>query len=48
MMGDDAVVEGEQVMLGDESYAPVCGRHYVDKVGTAGLAKMGFALPTAE
>ncbi len=48
MVGEAAVVEGEQVMLGDESYAPVCGRHYVEKVGADGLDKMGFAVPDGE
>ncbi len=45
MAGDEAVVEGEQVVLGDEAYAPVCARHYVEKVGPAGLRSMGFATP---
>lgn len=45
MAGGKAVVEGEQVMLGDESYAPVCGRHYVEMVGEAGLKALGFGMP---
>jgi len=43
MAGDQAVVEGAQVMLGDETYAPACARHYVEKVGPAGLDAMGFS-----
>ncbi len=45
MDGDEAVVEGAQVVLGDEAYAPVCARHYVDKVGPAGLGSLGFSTP---
>jgi thymidine kinase len=37
-----AVVDGEQIALGDEEYAPVCWRHYVDQVGVAGLKKLGI------
>ena len=37
-----AVVDGEQIALGDEEYAPVCWRHYVDKVGIAGLRALGI------
>ena len=48
MVGDAAVVEGEQIMLGDETYAPVCARHYVDKVSPKGLAAMGFAVPSGD
>jgi thymidine kinase len=42
-----AVVEGEQVALGDLQYAPVCWRHYVDRVGDAGLKKLGFGVAGA-
>lgn len=48
LAGDVAVVEGEQIMLGDETYAPVCARHYVDKVSTKGLAALGFAVPRGD
>ena len=48
MDGDAAVVHGEQIMLGDETYAPVCARHYVDKVGAQGLAALGFAVPRGD
>lgn len=37
-----ALVDGDQIALGDEEYAPVCWRHYVDKVGLAGLKALGF------
>jgi thymidine kinase len=37
-----AVVHGEQIALGDEEYAPVCWRHYVDAVGPAGLESLGI------
>jgi thymidine kinase len=40
-----AVVTGEQVALGDEEYAPVCWRHYFERVGLQGLAELGFATP---
>jgi len=48
MVGDAAVVEGEQILLGDETYAPVCARHYVDKVSPKGLETMGFAVPRGD
>jgi thymidine kinase len=37
-----AVVAGEQVVLGDCEYAPVCGKHYLEKVGADGLAALGW------
>jgi thymidine kinase len=37
-----AVVDGEQIALGDEEYAPVCWRHYVDEVGLHGLKALGI------
>lgn len=43
--GGEAVVEGEQVALGDEEYVPVCWRHYVQRVDERGLARMGLTLP---
>lgn len=45
MVDGAAVVEGEQIVLGDVQYAPVCGRHYVDRVGVAGLRRLGMAMP---
>ena len=45
MAGGKAVIEGAQVALGDEEYAPVCWRHYVERVERAGLRTMGIALP---
>jgi thymidine kinase len=45
MAGGTAVIEGAQVALGDEEYAPVCWRDYVERVGHDGLRTMGFALP---
>jgi thymidine kinase len=45
MAGGKAVIEGAQVALGDEEYAPVCWRDYVERVGQDGLRTMGFALP---
>lgn len=48
LAGDEAVVEGAQVQLGDETYAPVCARHYIDKVGPAGLETLGFAVPRGD
>ncbi len=41
----EAVVDGEQISLGDEEYSPVCGHHYVERVGLEGLQKLGIALP---
>jgi thymidine kinase len=43
--GGDAVVEGEQIALGDLQYAPVCWRHYTEKVGERGLAALGYRTP---
>lgn len=37
-----AVVDGEQVVLGDTEYAPVCWHHYVERVGDDGLARLRF------
>ncbi|MCH9688316.1 MAG: thymidine kinase [Deltaproteobacteria bacterium] len=44
-MGGKAVVEGEQIALGDEEYMPVCWRHYVERVGADGLERAGIATP---
>ncbi len=46
MVDGRAVVEGEQVLLGDAEYAPVCGRHYVERAGLPGLRSLGVMLPT--
>jgi len=43
--GGEAVVEGEQIALGDEEYVPVCWRHYVERVGEGGLQKLGITVP---
>jgi thymidine kinase len=43
MADGQAVVEGEQIALGDEEYAPACWRHYVDKVTPEGLKRMAAA-----
>ncbi len=40
--GGKAVIEGAQISLGDEEYAPVCWRHYVERVGEEGLARLGI------
>jgi thymidine kinase len=40
--GGKAVVEGAQISLGDEEYAPVCWRHYVERVGEEGLRRLGM------
>ncbi len=40
--GGQAVVEGDQISLGDEEYVPVCWRHYVERVGEAGLQRIGI------
>ncbi len=40
-----AVTQGDQIALGDESYAPVCWAHYVEMAGPDGLRTMGFTLP---
>jgi thymidine kinase len=45
MAGGNAVVEGEQIVLGDAQYAPVCGRHYVERVGYDGLRRLGMTMP---
>lgn len=47
LAGGKAVVQGEQVALGDEEYAPVCWSHYYNLVGTDGLRGMGMTLPAA-
>ena len=39
--GGVAVIDGEQIALGEQEYAPVCGKHYLELVGD-GLAKMGW------
>ena len=39
--GGIAVIDGEQIVLGEQEYAPVCGRHYLELVGE-GLAKLGW------
>jgi thymidine kinase len=44
--GGQAVLEGAQISLGDEEYVPVCWRHYVERVGEAGLVRLGIAGPT--
>jgi thymidine kinase len=41
----EAVVEGEQIALGDLEYAPVCWRHYTEKVGASGLSRLGYSTP---
>ncbi len=46
MVDGRAVVEGEQIVLGDAQYAPVCGHHYVERVGIAGLVRLGMTMPT--
>lgn len=43
--GGEAVIEGEQIALGDEEYLPVCWRHYVERVGERGLRQAGLAVP---
>lgn len=45
MVDGRAVVEGEQIVLGDAQYAPVCGRHYLDAAGWDGLARLGMTKP---
>jgi thymidine kinase len=45
MIDGRAVVEGEQIVLGDAQYAPVCGRHYLDAAGWDGLARLGMTRP---
>lgn len=39
--GGTAVIDGEQIALGEQEYAPVCGRHYLERVGD-GLRRMGW------
>ncbi len=43
-----AVTEGAQIELGDETYAPVCARHYVEMVGVEGLRSLGFGVPEGD
>jgi thymidine kinase len=43
--GGRPVIEGTQISLGNEEYAPVCWRHYVDLVGEDGLRRIGIAVP---
>ena len=42
MLDGEAVVDGEQVQVGDLEYAPVCWHHYVDRVGPGGLESLRF------
>ena len=44
--GGKAVIEGEQISLGDEEYVPVCWRHYVEHVGDVGLERLGITMPS--
>ncbi|MEM7158601.1 MAG: thymidine kinase [Myxococcota bacterium] len=46
--GGEAVVQGEQIALGDEEYQPVCWRHYVEIVGEDGLRQIGITMPDAK
>lgn len=46
MVDGRAVVEGEQIVLGDAQYAPVCGRHYLERVGYEGLRRLGMTMPS--
>jgi thymidine kinase len=43
--GGRAVVEGDQIALGDLEYAPVCWRHYTEKIGEHGLALLRYRSP---
>lgn len=43
--GGEAVIEGAQIGLGDEEYVPVCGHHYFEQVGPAGLERLGIVTP---
>lgn len=43
-----AVVDGEQIVLGDTEYAPVCWAHYVERVGPDGLRGLAFGRPETE
>lgn len=43
-----AVVDGEQIVLGDTEYAPVCWAHYVERVGPDGLRQLAFGRPETE
>jgi thymidine kinase len=45
MVDGRAVVEGEQIVLGDAQYAPVCGKHYLERVGTDGMRRLGMTMP---
>jgi thymidine kinase len=45
MVGGSAVVEGAQIVLGDAQYAPVCGQHYLERVGYDGLRRLGMTMP---
>jgi thymidine kinase len=38
-----AVIDGEQIALGEQEYAPVCGKHYIERVG-AGLPRIWRSL----
>lgn len=38
-VGGAAVIDGEQIALGEQEYAPVCGKHYIERVG-AGLSRI--------
>lgn len=38
-VGGAAVIDGEQIALGEQEYAPVCGKHYIERVG-AGLPRI--------
>ncbi len=46
MLDGHAQVEGEQVLLGDTEYAPVCSGHYLERVGPEGLRKLDFTTLT--
>jgi len=45
MADGEAVVDGAQISLGDEEYAPVCGHHYVERVGVEKLRRLGMVVP---
>lgn len=45
--GGQAVIEGDQISLGDEEYVPVCWLHYVERVGEEGLRRIGLLPPAA-
>ena len=42
MVDGRGVLDGDQIMLGDQQYAPVCWRHYVEHVGLQNLLDSGF------